>query len=248
MEPVQYLFLVLGGFAAGILNVVAGGGSFITLPILIFLGLPPTLANATNRVGIFFQNIGAVWGFNRYAVLDWSSFKWAALPATLGTFLGVWMAVNVSDDFFRKTLALVMVGLTVLILHRPVEGRNPDLPLDGARLALTAVAFTGVGVFSGFIQAGVGFLILAATSALGFDLVRGNAIKVLCILISTALSLILFSIQGMVEWLPGLALALGTTAGGLIGVRLTVLKGQRWLRAVITITVIAFAIRLWFWG
>ena len=113
---------------------------------------------------------------------------------------------------------------------------------------LTGLAFFAVGIYGGFVQAGVGFFILAVTSAVGLNLVRGNAVKVLTVLCFTALSLALFAWQGKVDWLMGLTLAAGTIIGGLVGARLTVLKGHRWVRGVVTVTIILFALKLWFGG
>jgi uncharacterized membrane protein YfcA len=109
-----------------------------------------------------------------------------------------------------------------------------------------AAAFFAVGIYGGFVQAGVGFFVLAATSMAGLDLVRGNAVKVLSILCFTVLSLTIFAFNGRVEWRTGLVLAAGTVLGGLVGARLTVLKGHRWVRGVVTVTMILFALKLWF--
>ena len=93
----SYLLLFGVGSVAGVLNVVAGGGSFLTLPVMIFLGLPPTLANGTNRVGVVLQNVGAVWSFRRHGLIDWSYLLWAALPASVGAILGSWVALRGGD-------------------------------------------------------------------------------------------------------------------------------------------------------
>ena len=112
-EWLGWAALFATGVAAGALNVVAGGGSFLTLPVLIFLGLPATVANATNRVGILTQNVGAVWGFHRYGVLAWRWALAAAAPAMVGAVLGTWAALEVSDEAFRKLLAFLMVAITL---------------------------------------------------------------------------------------------------------------------------------------
>lgn len=244
-EPaIIYPALALAGCVAGALNVVAGGGSFLTLPILIFFGLPPGVANGTNRVAILLQNVVASWGFHRHGVLDGRAMLWAALPATAGAGLGAWAALVISDDAFRRLLAALMVVVTLwtLISRRAApEEQTPKL-----RIGLLALGFFGVGVYGGFVQAGVGFFILAATSLAGLDLVRGNAVKVLSILCFTGLSLLLFALSGRVDWAFGLALAVGNMAGGWLGVRLTVLKGHAWVQRVVTVTVVLFAVRLWF--
>ena len=253
-EWLEWTALFASGVAAGALNVVAGGGSFLTLPVLIFLGLPATVANATNRVGILTQNIGAVWGFHRYRVLAWRWVLAAAAPAVVGSVLGTWAALEVSDEAFRKLLALLMVAITLWSLldrsgRRMHEvfgpGDHPPRP-TGRRLAVLVAGFFVVGIYGGFVQAGVGFLILAVTSFAGLDLVRGNALKVTTALLFTIVSLAIFASQGKVEWLPGAVLGAGNLAGGLAGVRLTVLKGHAWVKGVVTVTVIAFAILLWF--
>ena len=239
------LFVV--GIVAGTLNVVAGGGSFLTLPTLIFLGLPPGVANGTNRIGIFMQNAGAVWGFHRHRVLDWKLGAWAAIPATMGAALGTLIAVRIEDDAFQRILAGLMVGITVISLWDPIGRRRATrgAPPAAPNRAWMALGFFGVGIYGGFVQAGVGFFILAATTLAGLDMVRGNAVKVLAILCFTVMALGIFSVQGLVLLWPGLILGIGTTIGGQIGVRLTVLKGHRWVKRVVSIMVVLFAIRLW---
>ncbi len=252
LEWTAILALFAAGLVAGALNVIAGGGSFLTLPVLIFAGLPATVANATNRVAILVQNVGAVWGFHRHRKLDW---RWTALtagPAAGGALLGTWMALVISDEAFRKVLALLMVAVTLWTLL--VRDRGPKETVDrvprpvGWRAAALAAGCFGVGIYGGFVQAGVGFFLLAVLGLAGLDLVRGNALKVLIILLFTTLSLGLFAWQGKVEWVPGLVLAAGTSIGGQVGVHLTVLKGHRWVRAVVTVAVVVFAVLLWVRG
>lgn len=240
-----YPLLAGCGLVAGTLNVLAGGGSFLTLPLLIFLGLPAGVANGTNRVGILFQNVSAVWSFQRRRVLDRRFALWAAIPATFGAGLGAWAALKVSDADFQRLLALLMVLITLASFWRPRPVPVDDPEESAPRLNVLAAGFFGVGLYGGFVQAGVGFLILAATTFAGLDLVRGNAVKVLSVLCFTLLSLGIFAYNGRVDWVYGLSLAVGTTLGGLLGARLTVLKGHQWIRRIVTIAVLIFAIRLW---
>lgn len=242
-----YLLLFAAGLAAGTLNVIAGGGSFLTLPVLIFLGLPPGIANGTNRVAITLQNVSAVWSFRRYGLFDRSALIWAALPATLGATLGAWLALQVSDRAFQQILAFLMVAISLGSLWTPRARLAGEAPAERPRGAqsLLAAGFFVAGIYGGFVQAGVGYLILALTSLAGLDLVRGNVVKVLAVLCLTAQSLWIFAWQGRVDWWWGLWLAVGTTLGGILGARLTVLKGDRWVRRVVTVTIVAFAIKLW---
>jgi uncharacterized protein len=241
--PFAATVLVLAGFVSSVLNVVAGGGSFIVLPILLFLGLPAADANGTNRVGIFVQNVGAVWDFERSRVLDWRLALLASVPATLGAGAGAWLALLVDDRSFRRVLGTVMVAITLwTLLDRRATGQGGGRTASAGALAL---GFLAVGFYAGFIQAGVGFLILAVTTMAGLDLVRGNALKVTVVLILTVMTLSIFLWHGRVRWGPGIALAVGSFAGGVVGARLTVLKGQRFVQGVLVVTVIVFAALLW---
>lgn len=241
------------GVVAGILNVLAGGGSLLTLPAMIFLGLPPTVANGTNRVAILVQNVAAVWGFQRHRLIDRGWIPMAAIPAVAGAALGAWLAVLIDDTSFRRILAALMVLIALWTVWDPL-GRRGGLRESlagglsaGRRVALIAGFFLA-GVYGGFIQAGVGFVLLGVIAFAGLDLVRGNALKVLLVLAYTPISLAIFAAGGLVDWPIGVALALGNLVGALIGVRLAVLKGHAWIRNVVTVTVVVFAIRLLFWG
>jgi hypothetical protein len=245
------LALCAVGGVAGALNVIAGGGSFLTLPVLIFLGLPPTVANGTNRVGILTQNLAAAWGFHRHRLLPWRWTTAAAIPATGGALLGTWAALLVSDEGFKRILAVLMVVVTLVSLVEPPQryrrgaAEQTPPPPTGRGLVLFGLGFFLVGVYGGFVQAGAGFFILAVTTWAGLDLVRGNALKVWVVLIFTVLSLALFGAQGLVRWLPGLALGVGNFLGGWAGAHLTVAKGHRWVKGVVLGAVVVFAVLLW---
>jgi uncharacterized membrane protein YfcA len=258
-EPLAYLVLFGAGIVAGTINVLAGGGSFLTLPLLIFLGLPATVANGTNRIAILVQNVGAVWSFNRHGVMDWSWVKRAALPALAGAGLGTWAAVRIGDTSFQRILAGLMVAFAVVILLDPLRSRLTRSESESAAVpdeqdatpaprlsgAMFSASFFAVGVYGGFVQAGVGFFILAIAMLAGFDLVKGNALKVLVVLVFTPLALALFAAAGKVDWGMGAVLAGGNLLGGLLGTHLTVLKGHAWVKRVVVVMVLVFAVKLW---
>jgi len=240
------LFLV--GLIAGTLNVIAGGGSLLSLPVMIFLGLPPTVANGTNRVAILIQNIGASWSFHRRGLVSRDWLLLAVPPAVLGGIVGTVAAVQIGEIEFQRVLAVILVVAAAWQIWNPIkltpEG-DAALPKGMRRLAFIA-AFFLIGAYGGFIQAGIGFLLLAATSAAGFNLIRGNALKVTVVLAFTPLALVLFAWNGKVDWAMGFALAAGNFLGGLAGVHLQILKGHKWVRAVVTVVIVIFAIRLLF--
>jgi uncharacterized membrane protein YfcA len=242
-----YFALAAVGFAAAVINVLAAGGSSLTLPLLIFLGLPPTVANGTNRLGVLAQNISAVVGFHRHDALP---LKWAlrvSVPALAGAALGVWSALHVSDFAFRRILSLVMLAMTLATFFSK-RGSDPDRSLRDPWSPPIIAGFFVTGLYGGFLQAGVGFLALAMTTLAGLDLVRGNAVKVFAVMLLTLLSLLVFAGTGHVHWPAGIALAVGNLLGGIVGVRIAVLKGQTWLEHVVSATVVLFAILLWFTG
>lgn len=240
------LVLACVGVVTGLLNVLAGGGSLINLPVLILLGLPPTVANGTNRVALLIQNTGAAWSFRRRGLF---SREWVGLalpPALLGTLLGAWVATRIGDAAFQRIVAVVLVLVAAWTIWNPVRPPlSGDVPAPtGRERVLQRAGFLVVGLFAGFIQAGVGFLILALTSWAGLDLVRGNAMKVPLVLALSSLALPIFWLEGLVSWLPGLALGSGALLGALLGVRLQVARGHDWVRGVLTVVVVLFAIRL----
>ena len=241
----ELTLLAVAGVASGALNVVAGGGSFLILPILLFMGLPASLANGTNRVGVLTQNVAGIIGFHGHGAMEWPWALKASVPAVIGACFGVWAALAVPDFAFRRVLSVAMVVVTVwsLINRQRPAGQDAIKP---ASHWVVILGFFVVGLYGGFIQAGVGFLVLAITTFAGMDLVRGNAVKLLSVMLLTVISLIVFAGAGQVDWPRGIALGIGNWAGAMIGVRMAVLKGHTWLQQVVTATVILFAIALWF--
>ncbi|HXG56453.1 MAG TPA: sulfite exporter TauE/SafE family protein [Vicinamibacterales bacterium] len=248
MSLLGYSALFAVGFVAAVINVIAAGGSFLTLPLLIFLGLPPGIANATNRVGVLAQNVSAVVGFHRHNVLP---LRWSlavSVPALAGAAIGVWAALHVPDVLFQRVLSVVMLAMTlVTFLSRRGQPDTVGEP-HSASHPLVVLGFFLVGLYGGFIQAGVGFIALAVTTLAGLDLVRGNAVKVFAVMLLTLLSVVVFAVTGRVDWPAGVALGLGNLLGGFVRVKLAVMKGQQWLEAVVTVTVVVFAVLLWVSG
>ena len=234
------------GFVAGALNVVAGGGSFLTLPLLILLGLPHNVANGTNRLAILIQTAGATAAFRRAKVIPASVMVRLGAAAIVGAGLGSALAVQVGEAAFLRFLSIVMVLFTLFpLLQRGAAAVSKPAAAPRVGPGLLA-AFVVVGFYGGFVQAGVGFLSLGATNWVGYGLVAGNAIKVACIFLFSIVSLAVFAANGMVDWGLGLALAVGTFSGALVGARLTLAAGDRVLRFVVMAATLGFAVALWF--
>lgn len=238
--------LVGAGMVAGTINSIAGGGSLLTLPLLIFIGLPSTVANATNRIAVLVGGVGATTSFQKRELIPWAWVRFGLPPALVGVALGTWGAMEIGDVAFERILAGILVAAAGWMIWNPsppLAGENPLQP-DPARRWLLRAAFFGLGLYSGFIQAGIGFLFLALLAANGLDLVRANAVKVPLILAFTVLAVVIFTVNGLMDWSAGLMLAAGQFFGAKLGVRLQVLKGQDWVRKVLTATIVIFAVRL----
>jgi len=241
----QLPLLFFVGIVAGIINTLAGGGFLLTLPLLIFMGLPGAVANGTNRIAIFCQNIFAIRGFSKRGVMPLQLALLCTPPALLGSWLGANLAISLDDQVFKRILALIMVGVLIFTAIDPMKRfRQEDIQFGLWRKVLIIVSFFGVGIYGGFVQAGVGFLIITALLIHGLDLVRINAIKVFVIFAYTFVALGVFIYHGQVDYSLGFALAAGNSIGGIIGPKLAVEKGHDWIKKVVSITVLVFALKL----
>ena len=238
--------LLTAGFACGLINVLAGSGSLLTLPLLIYMGLPAPVANATNRVAILLQNVVGVESYRRAGVLEPRRLPLLLVPSIAGALVGARIAVDIDEELLRRTLGALMVVMAVVLFARPrrwLEGAG-----RGARQAsgwLLAPLFFVIGAYGGFIQAGVGIFLLAGlVLGAGYDVVRANAVKVLLVLCYTVFALALFAYHGQVNWSFGLVLAVGNMAGAWVGVRLALERGAEFVRWVLIAVVLATGLHL----
>lgn len=246
MDPTLRLAIVFGaGALAGALNVVAGGGSLFTLPALLFLGLPPALANGTNRLGILVQNIVAVDAFRRRRLSDAATSWKLALWTLPGAISGALMSLAIPDVWFKRILAAIVVaGAVTIALPRPA--RAESLGVGPPRIRWwSALAFLGIGFYGGFIQAGVGMVfLLVLYHLLHLSLVLVNMYKVFIVAVYTIPALAVFLVTGNVAWDVGVVLAVGMGLGGLVGTRVAVGGGERAIRAFVGIALLLMALRL----
>ncbi len=237
---VLYLVAVLAGFLAGLVNVVSGGGSMISMPALIYgLGLSSVDANATNRLAIVLQNVVAVWRFRTLGLGEWRSGVLLGLAACPGAVLGAIAAARMDEADFRVVMGGVFLLILVSMFWTPESWVRTTRP---ARPALLLAAFFLLGFYGGFIQAGIGVLILIALVQLGGrDLVSGNAVKVIAVFVYSIPAFLAFVAEGRIRFVPGLALSIGHMAGAWVGATLSVRKGERFIRWVTAAVVLASA-------
>lgn len=246
MEWYMVLALIGTGLFTGFINTMAGGGSMLSLPLLMFLGLPANVANGTNRVAVLFQSLMGVHSFRRKKVLDLSADFRLVLPALAGSIAGALVAVEMNVLLLEKVIAGLMVVLLFVVVLKPGawvadhEGSIRPKPT-----VLQYVLFVLIGFYGGFIQMGVGFFLLAGlVLGCGHNLVKANAIKVFIILGFTLFTIGIFMFYDQVNWLAGLILAAGNVVGAWLGVHFTVRGGAKYVRYVLIIALIIVILNL----
>ena len=245
MDTSQLAMLVAGGFAAGVINTLAGGGSLITVGLLVFLGLPGPLANGTNRIGVLVQSLTSAWRFRAEGVSGFRRARPVLIPVLAGSLIGAYGISRVSPELFERLFGVVMLLLLIPVLrsaerdsHGDATARPPWPP------ALRAAIFFGIGLYGGAIQAGVGIFVLFALSRAGYDLVQANSVKVILIAMLTLVAIPVFVWSGQVMWPAALALVVGAGVGGAVGVRLALRGGEQLIRPVLIAAVVALAGRM----
>jgi len=239
-----YPLMIAAGFAAGFINTLAGSGSILTLSLLIFMGLPANVANATNRVSILFQNAVGTFSFHRSRVLDVRGAIILGIPAVVGSVIGALIAASLNELVMRKVIGVVMVMMAVLIVLKSdqwINGRLTEIPHrpDWKQLLIMFV----IGIYGGFIQLGVGVFILASlVLGVGYDLIRANAVKTAVILLLTVAALLVFQGSGKINWPIGLVVAIGSMAGAWVAAHFAIHWGTKWVYRILLMVVIFSAL------
>ena len=249
LDIVDAIIYVVISFVAGFLNTVAGGGSFISLAVLIFMGMNGSVANATNRVAILSQNFFAVTGFrSKGVVLPFPYSLYLGIASLAGALIGAELAVRIDDAAFNRVLAIIMVLIvfTIVFDRKKKDPQRAEL-LSTNRKVIGVVSFFALGIYGGFIQAGIGFLVIAIlTNVHHFNLVKTNYIKVFAAIVYTGVAVIVFAWEDKIIWSIGLVLAIGQGLGGWFASRWSVEKGDVWIKRILVVAVILLAIKLWF--
>lgn len=246
MEWYYILALIGVGLAAGFINTNAGGGSMLTLPLLMFLGLPANVANGTNRIAILLQNVIGVSTFRQKKVLDLTTDYKLAIPAIVGSIIGAFFAVDIDEVLLEKVIAGLMVGLFLLVILKPdVWVKERAGAIDAKPTILQYIIFFFIGLYGGFIQMGVGFFLLAGlVLGSGQNLVKANAVKVFIVLIYTVFSLGIFIYHGQVDIVAGLILAVGNMIGAWLGAHFVVKGGAKYVRYVLIVALLIVILNL----
>jgi uncharacterized protein len=247
MELYEIPLIIITGFGAAFLNTVGGGGSLFSVPILTFLGLPITNANATSRVALLFQNIFAVGGFRSKGIeLPWPYSLYLGISSLFGGIIGALLASTIEDEVFNKIFVGVMILSVFLILFDPIRSKGAE-KLSTKNQVIGTILFFFIGIYGGFVQAGIGFMVIAVLSIVNnLSLVKSNYVKVFAAIVYTGVSVIVFAMEGKIIWLTGFVLAIGHALGGWYASRWSVDKGEVWIKRVMIVSILAMAVKLWF--
>jgi len=243
---VTYIILILAGILAGFINTLAGGGSVITLSLLLILGLPANIANGTNRVSVFFQTASSVVTFWRNNLFAGKKIWWLVVPGAIGSVAGAWVATGIQAHHLEIIMVIIMAFTLVFIFLKPERWVKENTEFLGKRITWWQVLlFLAVGWYAGFVQVGVGyFLLIALVWGVGFELVKANAVKNLIILFSAAVSLVIFVVSGQVSYLYGLLLSAGSVVGAYIASFMAIKKGGKFVRWILVLSVLLVMLKV----
>jgi hypothetical protein len=244
----QVALLIVVGIAGGFVNVLAGGGSLLTVPVMIFLGLPGPVANGTNRIGILAQSIVSIVTFTRRGFSEFKLSLSLSACAIPGAVAGALLGVHLDGVWFNRAVALIMIGvLLVMQFDKGSVRQSADYQPTRRQLIYGHVLMLGAGFWGGIIQLGVGFILMPILNrVMGLDLVRTNMHKVFIVATYTVVALLIFASQVELLWLVGIVLAAGNAIGGYLGAHFSITKGERMIRLVLNLVLVAFIIKLLF--
>jgi len=243
----QAIMLIVIGFLAGGINTFAGGGSNLSLPALMMIGLPADVANATNRVAIFMQSVTATHGYYVNDKLDKASIKNIALPIIVGGLIGSLVASYLDVEILKPALLATMVAVSLWVVFKSdtnTKGDDTHVLCSNSKLGFFTTFLAGF--YGGFVQAGVGFLLIAVfVGVLKYDLLKANALKIVAALLFTAISLVVFIYRDQIAWMAGLYLAVGSILGAMVSVKFSIDIQPKTLKiCVLVMTIIASAAAL----
>lgn len=239
----MYPVILLAGLASGFINTLAGNGSAIVLPLLVTLGLPPTMANGTNRVGVIVQSLVGFLSFKKAGLVQMQGIWWLVSPAIVGAMIGAQIAVELNERSMNLSLGLLMIFLLVLVLIKPKQWLKDTSSFDIQRVKSpsTLVSMFLIGLHGGFLQAGVGVMLLAAmVLSAGFTVKRANGIKLLIVVGFTVPALLTFLYNGQIYWPFAILLTISQSLGALLAARFAIdsPKINIWVRRLLIVVIL----------
>ncbi len=241
MEIYEIIILIVGGFFVGFINTLAGGGSIISLSILMYvMGLPATVANGTNRIAITLQTLTATSNFKKQNILDWRKGLKLGIPSVIGSIIGAMIAVDMNEAVFEKAMVIIMFFMLAFIFYKPQMWLKGNQELMNKKVSpFLMFIFFLIGIYGGFIHVGIGYLLLISiVMGAGYDLVKANAIKIFIVMMYVPFSLAVFIYNDDVNYLYGFTLAIGNVIGAIVASKMAIDKGANFVRWVIVAVVL----------
>ena len=233
--------LVISGVCAGFINTLAGGGSMLTLPVLMLMGMPADIANGTNRLAVVIQSLTGVHGFKKHGYLETSDIIPVMKPMLVGALLGALIVSYMPPDVLKPVLLITMMVMSLVMMFSsavvfPGEHEKPK-SLGDLRFGSTGIFLCGL--YGGAIQGGVGFvLIMFFSGAMRYGILQANAWKMVCTLGFGFLSLVIFIVREQVVWIPGAILSLATIVGVLLSLKFAMKANQEVLKRFVLVVIL----------
>jgi len=247
MQFYIYLLAIAAGALAGVINTLAGSGSLVTLPMLVFLGLPADVANGTNRVGVLLQNVVGITVFRRSGYSQSGGSWWLVGPSVAGALLGAWIATVLDRAAMELAIGVVMLVMLVVLIANPKRWlREKSEVVQGRPNVGTILIFFVIGIYGGFIQAGVGVLLLSAlVLGVGYSLNHANMIKLVIVLMMALIALPVFVFNQQVDWGLGFLMAIGQAIGAWLAANYAtrVPNANVWVRRLLIVIVLISIVR-----
>ena len=236
------IILFFAGAAASFINMMAGGGSMLTVGIMILLGIDPSVANGTNRIGVLVGTGSGALAFKSEKFTDVKRSLLLGLCAIPGAIIGSLYSISISDLWFKKILAIVMILILATMF---IPKKKTKEKVKGSFMIYPAMFV--VGLYGGFIQIGVGFLLMALLRHLmAFDLIRTNMHKVFVVLIYSFPVLLIFGLSGNINWFLAITMSLGNAVGSWMSVKLAIRKGEKFVKIVLVIAIVLMSAKFLF--
>lgn len=244
LEWWQYILLAAAGLAGGFIDAVAGGGGLITVPALLWAGLPPQLALGTNKLQSSFGTALAVVRYTRAGLIAWRSMRLAVVITFIAAMLGVWCVHTLNDALLSRIVPMLLVIVAIYTALNPGLGERPRAA--HMNTAAFAIIFgTTLGFYDGFFGPGAGsFWMLACVLALGQDLRAATGTTKALNLTSNVASLLAFGYAGCLRWDVGAAMIAGQLIGARLGSGLVIARGAKIIRPIFIATALALAARM----
>jgi uncharacterized protein len=247
MDFASSVVLLLAAFLAGAINSIAGGGTLLSFPALVWLGRDPILANATNSVALWPGSLAGVVGFRREVASARRWLLFLTIPSLLGGTAGAILLLNTSSTTFSNIVPFLILGATLLLAAQEMITNKLQVVAHGHRWIAAAMLFQFlVGIYGGYFGAGMGILMLAALGLIGLtDLHQMNGLKNLMAICINGVAAIYFAFSGAVLWRDAGMMAGASIVGGFLGAKVARRLGRNFVRGLVVAIGLTMTVALW---